>query len=103
MEWVEAFYTKQDEWSGCYTGQPGPQDYERAQAVTAALSGQMGRVLELGAGGGQSALATAQQGHEVTAIELVARTAAHARTLISQAAPGTLRIIEGSFYTLALP
>lgn len=102
MEWVEAFYTKQDEWSGCYTGQPGPGDHQRAQLVTAALAGQMGRVLELGAGGGQSALATAQLGHEVTAIEVVARLAAHARTLVMQAAPGTLRIMEGSFYTLPL-
>jgi len=103
MEWVEAFYSKQEEWSGCYTSLPGPEDHERAQFVTAALAGQMGRVLELGAGGGQSALATAKLGHEVTAIELVARTAAHARTLVPQAAPGTLHIVEGSFYTLPLP
>lgn len=102
MEWVEAFYARQDEWSGCYTGLPGPGDHARAQIITAALAGQTGRVLELGAGGGQSALATAKLGHEVTAIELVARTAAHARTLVTQAAPGTLRIIEGSFYTLPL-
>lgn len=102
MDWVEAFYTKQDELSGCYTGSPGPGDYERAQALTAALGGRVGRVLELGAGGGQSALATAQAGHEVTAVELVPRSAAHARTQVSQATPGTLRVLEDSFYTLAL-
>jgi SAM-dependent methyltransferase len=102
MEWVEAFYIKQDEWSGCYTGFPGPEDHQRAQVITTALSEQRGRVLELGAGGGQSALATAKRGHEVTAIELVARAAAHAQTFVSQAAPGTLRILEGSFYTIAL-
>jgi SAM-dependent methyltransferase len=62
----------------------------------------VGRVLELGAGGGQSALAAAQAGHEVTAVELVPRSAAHARTLVSQATPGTLRVLEDSFYTLAL-
>ncbi len=102
MEWVEAFYAKQDEWSECYTGHPGWRDYERAHTVTAALAGRTAQVLELGAGGGQSALATAKLGHEVTAVELVVRLAAHARTLITQAAPGTLRIIEGSFYTLPL-
>jgi SAM-dependent methyltransferase len=59
-------------------------------------------VLELGAGGGQSALAVAKLGHEVTAIELVPRSVAHARTLTSQAAPGLLRVLEGSFYTLPL-
>lgn len=103
MEWVETFYTKQGEWSGCYTAPLEAQDHEPAQAVSAALTGQIGRVLDLGAGGGQSALATAKLGHEVTAIELVAQSAAHARTLVSHAAPGKLRIIEGNFYTLVLP
>lgn len=103
MEWIESFYTKQDEWSGCYTGPLSAQDHERAQIVTTTLTDRRGRVLELGAGGGQSALATAKQGHEVTAIELVTRNAAHARTLISHADPGTLRIIEDNFSTLALP
>lgn len=102
LDWAVDFYTRQDELSGCYTGPLGPHDHERALTVTDALAGRKGRMLELGAGGGQSALATAQQGHAVTALELVARSATHARTLISDAAPGSLRVLEGSFYTLDL-
>lgn len=104
MDWVAPFYARQDELSGVYTGtsQPQQQDHDRAERITALLGGQAGRVLELGAGGGLSALATAQRGHEVTGIELVAHAASHSRRLIPDAAPGTLRIVEGSFYTVEL-
>ncbi|MGZ3679722.1 MAG: class I SAM-dependent methyltransferase [Ktedonobacterales bacterium] len=104
MDWVASFYARQDELSGVYTGtsHPQEQDRDRAERISTLLDGQMGRVLELGAGGGLSSLATAQRGHEVTAIELVAHAAAHARRLIPDAAPGTLRILEGSFYTVEL-
>lgn len=105
MDWVGSFYAKQDELSGVYTGaiHPQQQDRERAELVSASLASPHGAVLELGAGGGLSALATAQRGHDVTAIELVSLSAAHARRLTHDAAPGTLRIIEGSFYTVDLP
>lgn len=104
MEWVATFYARQDELCGVYTGATSPQqqDRDRAERITALLDGHTGRVLELGAGGGLSALAAAQRGHEVTAIELVAHAATHARRLIPDAAPGTLRILEGSFYTAEL-
>ncbi|HEX8033962.1 MAG TPA: methyltransferase domain-containing protein [Ktedonobacterales bacterium] len=105
MEWAESFYAMQDELSGVYTGalHPQQQDRERAELVTTHLSSPPGVVLELGAGGGLSALATAQRGHNVTAVELVTHAAAHARRLIPNATPGTLRVIEGTFYTVELP
>lgn len=104
MEWVTSFYSRQDALSGVYTGTALPQstDLARAELVAAQLSSPAGSVLELGAGGGLSALATAQRGYDVTAIELVAQAMAHARRLISDAAPGSLRILEGSFYTIEL-
>jgi SAM-dependent methyltransferase len=102
MDWPQDFYAKQGEWSGCYTGLPEQGDHHRAEVVSDALAGRPSRILELGAGGGQSACATAQRGHDVTAVELVARSAVHARSLASHAAPGTLRIVEGDFYTLEL-
>ncbi len=104
MDWVAPFYARQDELSGVYTGasQPQQQDRDRAERITALLGGRKCRVLELGAGGGLSALATAQRGHDVSAIELVAQAAAHARRLVADAAPGRLRILEGSFYTVEL-
>jgi SAM-dependent methyltransferase len=105
MDWVASFYARQDELSGVYTGAIHPQqhDHERAELVTAQISSPFGSVLELGAGGDLSALAAAQRGHDITAVELVARAAAHARSLIPDATPGTVRIIEGSFYTIELP
>src|SRR3712207_4816546 len=60
MEWVEAFYAKQFTWlAGDYLGEV--QDHHRARAATVVrLTGPPpGRVLELGAGGGQDAAATA--------------------------------------------
>ena len=104
MDWVEPFYIRQDALSGVYTGmsQPAQHDRDRAERITTLLDAHVGRVLELGAGGGLSALAAAQRGYEVTAIELVAAAAAHARGLIPDAAPGTLRVLEGSFYTVEL-
>lgn len=103
MQWAEDFYTKQDAWSGCYTGLGEPRDDDHARIVTATLAGWKGRILEPGAGGGQSELATAQLGQVVTALELVGQLAAHARTLVPQADPGTLHIVEGNFYTLTIP
>lgn len=105
MDCVATFYARQDELSGAYTGanHPQQQDRERAELVTAHLGSPSGAILEIGAGGGLSALATAQRGHDVIAIELVAHAAAHARRLIPGGAPGTLRIIEGSFYSIELP
>lgn len=105
MDWVVPFYAKQDELSGVYTGTilPQQQDHERAALVSAQLGDSFGTILELGAGGGLSALATAQRGHNVTAIELVAHAAAHVRRLIHDAAPGTLHVIADSFYTVELP
>ena len=104
MEWVAPFYARQDELSGVYTGttHPQQQDRDRAERITTLLDGHTGQVLELGAGGGLSALATAQRGHEVTAVELVPHAAAHARRLIPDAAPGALRVQEANFYTVEL-
>lgn len=104
MDWVVPFYARQDELSRVYTGtrEPQQQDRDRAEYITKILDGQKGKVLELGAGGGLSALAAAQSGHQVTAIELVAQAAAHARRLSLDAAPGTMHILEGSFYTVEL-
>lgn len=70
------------------------------------------RVLELGAGGGQAAAAAAARGLRVTAVELVPELAAHARALAAtmSAGPatggrpedgtGSLKVLEGDFYTL---
>ena len=100
MEWVEEFYTKQEAWSGIYTSDVS--DYHRGKALLLqSLAGDPPKaVLELGAGGGQAALATAELGYHVTAIELLPTSAAHAAQLSTRTRNGSRDVIPGDFYTV---
>jgi SAM-dependent methyltransferase len=90
----------QEELSGAYSG--GVTAQHRAKAVLVSEHcGRTRRVLELGAGGGQMAVAMAELGFAVDAIELVPRLAAHARELAS-AQMEEINIFEGNFYVVAL-
>ncbi len=94
-----AFYERQEELSGAYSGEVA--DHHRAKAsLLEAHCGRLRRVLELGAGGGQMAVATAELGFSVEAVELVPRLAAHARMLASRTPQ--IRVIEGDFYEVAV-
>jgi protein-L-isoaspartate O-methyltransferase len=72
MDWVKEFYSKQNEWFAIYLGKIDESHHKRAWLVQ-----EMGRlktrskILELGAGGGQTAAAMANLGHDVTMIELL--------------------------------
>jgi protein-L-isoaspartate O-methyltransferase len=100
MDWVEAFYTRQNEWTGCYSGDVSERDRERVAAMERLVGPGKKRVLELGAGGGQTAAAAADVGHLVTAVELVASAVEHARELARQPRAGTLTIVQGDFYAV---
>jgi SAM-dependent methyltransferase len=98
MDWVRDFYAKQDAWLGVYSGPITDTDYKRVVAV-ARLSGDgPHRILELGAGGGQTAAALADAGHSVTAIELVPTAAQHARELAVERPANSMTVIEGDLY-----
>ncbi len=96
-----SFYERQEEWSGAYTG-PITDYHRRKAALVARHCGRERRVLELGAGGGQAALATAELGLTVDAVELVPRLAAYARTLAASLPVGCVNVIEDDFYTGAV-
>jgi SAM-dependent methyltransferase len=98
MDWVEAFYTRQNEWSGCYMCPVEERDRERVAAMQRLVGSGKKRILELGAGGGQTAAAAADAGHSVTAVELAASLAEHARELARLPRAGTLTVIQGDFY-----
>lgn len=102
MEWAEQFYTRQGEWTGVYAGDVTERDRERVTAIERLAGPGVKRLLELGAGGGQSAAAAADLGHSVTAVELVARSAANAERLASHPRAGPLAVMRGDFYTIAL-
>jgi len=98
MDWVREFYQRQGALSDAYRG--GVADHHRLKASQIASLAGTGpkKILELGAGGGQNAAATAELGHSVVAIELVPAAAEHARSLSSSAAQ--LSVICGDFYAI---
>jgi len=101
VEWTQRFYARQDDWSSVYQGQTQPHHHERATLIPRLASPPPGRVLELGAGGGQHAAATADAGYTVTAVEIQPGAAANARRL-AETRPG-LSVIEGDFYVAEIP
>lgn len=102
MRWVVEFYERQQELGRVYGGAVLEYHREQARAVTKRLGNGPKRVLELGAGGGQNALALAELGHDVTAVEIVLGAAEHAAGLARQAIQGALKVIHGDFYDVSL-
>ncbi len=96
--WVQPFYALQSRWTANLP--TGDDDIARLQAIHRHAGSGPHRILELGAGGGQSAFLAATVGHDVTAIELVAERAARARALAANAR--TLTVLEGSFYDVPI-
>lgn len=99
MEWVEEFYRLQGEWAGSYRGEPNNWHYHYAEKLKSFLTKTPGRILELGAGGGQLSVALAEGGNDVVAIELVKEAADHARRI---SASGAVQVINGDFYEVEL-
>ena len=81
MNWMLEFYTKQNQWSGCYEGDFADSHRQKARLVEELVGAGPLRILELGAGGGQIAAALAELGHAVAALELAPSLGAHARRL----------------------
>ena len=98
MDWAKAFYARQDELLGVYTGDRADDGTGRAAAIGRLAGPGRKRVLELGAGGGQAAAAAADLGHDVVAVELVPAAAAHARRLAEARRAGALTVVCGDFY-----
>lgn len=103
MDWVKTFYTKQNEWGeGIYLRPIGEADHKRAAKIAEWGAIAPKRVLELGAGGGQTSAAMAAVGHEVCAIELLPAPLANAQALATQTYKGTMSVVAGDFYEIEL-
>ncbi|MGH1338115.1 MAG: class I SAM-dependent methyltransferase [Aureispira sp.] len=101
MDWVAEFYQAQNDWFGVYLLPIDEQHEERAVVVAELLGETPHSILELGAGGGQTAVVLAKEGHEVTMIELLEASTKYATTLAKEhQAP--LTVLQGDFYTLEL-
>lgn len=97
MEWVEEFYGRQNEWFGIYLGDIEERDTERADLTERLLGTTKKSILELGAGGGQTAVCLAQRGHEVTIVELLEDSVQHAFDLAHNY-DVPMGIVQGDFY-----
>lgn len=100
-DWVEAFYNKQNNWFGAYLGPIESTHHQRAALINEMTDATPKSVLELGAGGGQTAMALAQLGHQLTTIELLEESVLHHHSLEEFYRYGT-QILKGDFYTLSL-
>jgi SAM-dependent methyltransferase len=97
----QEFYERTARWFG--NAGISAADLARAALIDRHAQGRSLEVLELGAGFGGAAAATADLGHRVTAIELSATRAAFARRQLWKQRTGTLEVIEADFLTLELP
>ncbi|GAB3979324.1 class I SAM-dependent methyltransferase [Plantactinospora veratri] len=102
MEWVRDFYTQTGRWWGEAEGRVRERDHRRVSLLHRYVGEGPLRVLELGAGYGTTALAAAQAGHDVTAVEISDR-ADRAAGLPADATPGTLTVVKDDFYRVRLP
>ncbi|VAW36329.1 N-methyl-transferase-related protein [hydrothermal vent metagenome] len=103
MEWVQSFYEKQAKWSGIYWGDVLDIHREKVLMVQDFIGNNGEQVLELGAGGGQHAIALAELGYKVRAAEIVPELAQHIRDLARQRRDVEVKVIEGDFYQVEIP
>lgn len=103
MERVKRFYERQNEWAGVYEGDVTAAHRKNAAAILRLAGGRLGRLLDLGAGGGQNAAAAADLGYMVTAVEIVPACLENARSLASRVHKGGLEVVEGDFYEVEFP
>ena len=103
MTSAREFYARQAEWGGIYWGEVTARHRRRAAWVRSLLPAGAQRVLELGAGGGQDAVALAEEGCEVIAVEQVPSLAAHIRRLLRAHSRARVEVVETDFYRVALP
>jgi SAM-dependent methyltransferase len=102
LDWVRTFYDKQDEWAGIFRGGIDAFHRERAFWVDRALEGRVGRVLELGCGGGQTAAAIAEMGHTVVAVDLNPRAIEIAKRRAKGRFEGRMRPVLADFFEVEL-
>lgn len=98
VEWVENFFDAAASWWG--PPKPRSSDEQRCALVERWCGPGSKRILDLGAGGGTTALALAAGGHRVTAVELSATRVEHAQSLFAAHPDLEIRLLQGDFYTL---
>ncbi len=101
--WTRDFYAKQAEWGGVYRGDVTQWHRRKAARARAILGLPPQRILELGAGGGQNAVALSEQGYKVVAVEQVPLLVQHIHALCRRHSQAQVEVVEGDFYQIELP
>jgi SAM-dependent methyltransferase len=101
VDWVEGFYSRTGTWWGKAEAQVTERDQRRVSLLHEHAGAGPKRVLELGSGYGTTAVAMAQAGHSVTAVEISDRVNFTAE-LAKDIGPRTLTVIKDDFYTVDL-
>jgi len=99
MDWIKSFYEKQHRWANVYAGDVASWHRDRAKSISLSDRPAPYRILELGCGGGQMAVALADLGHSVVAIDMNPDAIRHARQLADARPAARITLIEGDFYT----
>jgi SAM-dependent methyltransferase len=105
MDWVRGFYERQYAWAD-WQARWASLDVERPGIVAhvAAVERMAGpgakRILELGAGTGQTAAALAHAGHDVVAVDLLEELTKNAVELGRHFAVGSFRALAADFYEI---
>jgi SAM-dependent methyltransferase len=94
------YYDRTGEWWGTLT--ISEQDRQQAADIERLSGPGIKRILELGAGFGGTASATADLGHWVVAVEQSPVRAQYARALAREPRRGALTVLEADFYTVEL-
>ena len=95
------FYRSQEAWVQAYTRDISDVDRARCERVERLVGPSPKTVLELGAGGGQTAVSLAELGYDTTVVEMVPEFVQHIAKL-SKSQGVHLRVFPESFYTVQL-
>ena len=100
-DWISDFYDQAHDWWGDDPQEPGVHP-ARVQTVARLCGPGPLRILELGAGGGNTSAALADAGHIVTAVELSPKRAGLAQKLAARPHTGSMTVHQADFLTLQL-
>jgi SAM-dependent methyltransferase len=101
IDWVKDFYTQAGIWWG-RDPQAAGEHFARAGIINRLCGKGLKRILDLGAGPGQTASVLADMGHTVVAVEFNSTDAAYAREHLKVPRKGSLEFIEADFYEVEL-